>query len=153
TDWHVWCSSNTGQDSVCTTTPVSKKPQLYVYWNDLPAATNAVAPLTGGSPISVESPELSVDAMPVDPNADSTRLDFQVSKSATSWSGSNLVADSDWINSVTWNVDAGSLSDGQTYWWRARSGDWCTYDDGSEGVCSNVDGEGVTHDYAQTTAQ
>ncbi|MGH9166603.1 MAG: RHS repeat-associated core domain-containing protein [Acidimicrobiia bacterium] len=149
-NWHVWCSSNSNLNC-----PSSAKPILFLTFNDLPAAAapDPNGPIgTEADPgiVTVESPELVMLAMPTDFNNDPTRLNFQVSKSGTSWEAPDLVAQSGWINSTTWAVPAGALKDGQSYHWRTQSGDWCgDWDD----MCSNEDASGRIHPWKTSAVQ
>ncbi len=144
--WHRWCTSNLNGGG-CVNTPVSMKPQLYITYNDLPAAVTLSNP-PDVSTVTVQSPELDASAMPTDVDGDPTRLEFQVSTDANTWVWPQLVADSGAVNSTGWVVPAGALQDGVKYYWRVLSEDWCANADGSEGVCSNVDADGITHNFA-----
>jgi RHS repeat-associated protein len=117
-------------------------PHLFLVYNDLPAATTLSYP-SDNVTINVQSPALAVTAMPTDPNTDDTWVQFQVSDDGTNWTGTHLVDSSLWLDAKSWSVDAGSLKDGQTYWWRAVSGDVC-----GGGLCNNVDAAGTVHDRA-----
>lgn len=137
-NWHVWCSDDNG-NSYCT--PSSDKGHLWFVYNDLPPAPTVNAPEDDAT-IQVASPTLSVTGMPVDPDGDDVRLNFQVSDDGLNWTGTHLAWASDWIDDINAVVDAGALKDGEDYYWRVQSADWCEEVDD---VCSNEDGAGQTH--------
>jgi hypothetical protein len=125
--------------------------------------------ITNGAVSGTDHPKLCVNVMPVDHNGtsgDPTRVMFQISDGLAkpgdpndpkNWDASHIVASSPWLDCPaysgntcstypSWMPTSGLLRDGQTYWWRAVSGDWCTqFDPGStddDGVCPNVDAAG-----------
>jgi RHS repeat-associated protein len=136
-NWHVWCADDNG-NAYCT--PSADKGYLWFVYNDLPPAPAIEGP-DDDATILVGSPTLSAMEMPEDPDGDDVRLNFQVSDDGTHWTGTHAW-ESGWIDDLNAVVDAGFLKDGQVYYWRIQSADWC---EDIDDVCSNVDGDGQTH--------
>lgn len=125
-------------------------PYLYLWYNDLPPAlaSNKLSCTADGITVLMDNPLLCVTAMPTDPNGNPTRISFQVS-SDSSFADDKIVAESPWLDDTvspvvypSWTPPSGTLQDGQTYWWRAVSGDWCEWDSGTPSMCPNVDAAG-----------
>ena len=117
-------------------------PYLVTIANAFPSAPTPVAPVD--TTVETTSPALRIldpnDANRIkDPNGDPVSVQYQV---ATSPSAGNIVWQSAWVDYTQGNssyvVPAGTLQSGQSYFWRAISGDRCvspfqTYTDGDPG--------------------
>ncbi|MEX2458581.1 MAG: DNRLRE domain-containing protein, partial [Actinomycetota bacterium] len=130
------------------TTIIGGQPILTMFFNDLPDATTPSQP-ANNAVVTVDSPTLSVAAMPVDDNGDDTWVQFQVSEFADFHE--NAVT-SPWLDLKTWAVPAGSLKDGAVYYWRAVSGDVCD-SSGDDVLCTNASPWGGSHPRNTSTSR
>jgi len=126
---HGTATSNYHRFASLETTTSGAQPELIVVTDQLPGVPVLSSPATGVTE-NTPSPTLAITGLPSDPDKDDVRVDFQVSKSSSSWTGSNLVAESGWTDETSWAVPQGALLYGQTYYWRAESWDVCSGDDG-----------------------
>jgi RHS repeat-associated protein len=128
----------------------NQNPLLQVVYNDLPPAPTLAHP-ADAVVVEHESPTLKVEGgpnWPLDPNEDEVFVQFQISDSATDFTGNHLVWESPWQDERAYVVPSGILVDGQTYHWRARSWDVCSEPDL---MCSLTDGAGIHHEQFATT--
>lgn len=143
--FHEFWSSNSSHD-----------PFLFLYYDTLPnpLTSSQLGCTANGATVSTDNPLLCVTTMPTDRNspADPTRVSFQVSTDPTFADDSKIVAESPWLDKTgtspnyvypSWSPPSGLLRDGQQYWWRAVSGDWCVWGTGDDpSICPNVDAAG-----------
>ena len=115
------------------------KPVLLLFMNDLPNAPALGSPASGYV-TQTESPTLKLDHFPSDPNDDDVKVQFQISDDPGDFTGQHLKWSSPWVDDKRYVIPAGVLTDGQDYWWRARSWDIC--DEESGGMCSLTDPNG-----------
>ena len=116
------------------------RPALVLAFDDLPAAPVASGP-TGG--VGTEAPALEAAGVPADPNFDPVMLRFQLSNSPTDFSDAHILTQSNWSPEASYQVPAGLLLDGATYYWRIQARDVCDQQTG--GLCDLTDGAGVVH--------
>lgn len=123
-----------------------KRPHLVLTWNDLPSAPTLQSP-GADAELHTDSPTLA--ATSTDPNGDAVLLNYEVSDSATDFTGSHVVWTSGWTDEERITVPPGILGGG-AFWWRVQARDVCTPPDG---LCSLTDGAGVTRPVPTSSAQ
>ncbi len=128
--------------------PSGYRPTLTLSWNDLPPAPSLLSPGPEAE-LQTQSPTLALAQGVVDPNGDPVLYSYQVSDSATDFTGSHLVWESGWTDQGRFTVPPGKLWDGQ-YWWRVQARDVCAP---PAGLCSLTDGAGVVRAVPTSAAQ
>ncbi|MGH2681923.1 MAG: DNRLRE domain-containing protein [Actinomycetota bacterium] len=104
---------------------VDVRPRTYITYNDPP--TMASLNLPGGQAIiETESPTLKIVSSPkvTDPNDDDVYMKYELSLTQDF---AAIELNSGWLEKTySWVVPAGSLKDGQTYYWRVKTSDLLT---------------------------
>ncbi len=126
-------------------------PTLSLSWNDLPHAPLLDTP-ADEYVFEDDTPTLKVQGgqdWPSDPNSDVVLVQFQISDDGQDFTGNHIVWESPWLDSRSYVVPSGILTDGQTYYWRARSWDAC-YSSPAYQMCSYTDALGAEHERKAT---
>jgi YD repeat-containing protein len=101
---------------------VDVRPRTYITYNDRPTAASLSLP-AGADTVETESPTLKIVSSPkvTDPNNDDVHMKYQLSFTQDF---ANIEVDSGWLEKTySWVIPAGSLKDGQTYYWRVKTSD------------------------------
>jgi RHS repeat-associated protein len=117
----------------------SDRPYMLITYNDLPGVPSVQGPVSGTT-FETNTPTLSLNSIPSDPNGDEVLVRYQVTDTQGVWTGAAL-QQSAWTDERTFDIPSGWLADGGTYWWRVQSADICTQ---PATLCDNTDGTGAT---------